>query len=97
MADSLSDPSATSLNGPLQGAGLESILQTLHMKRETCILKVSTSDKTGLLYLEQGNLVGAITGSLEGEEAAFSILKWKDSKVGKDASGQRLRRPSTDR
>ncbi len=64
--------------GTIRGIPIHSFLQMIEGEEKTCTLVVSTTTKTGYLYIKSGTLIGAETIELKGEEAAFEILVWED-------------------
>ena len=66
--------------GTLRGISPGMFLQLIEMEQKTCTLRVSerSTDKEGVLFFRNGELLDARTGSLQGEQAAFEILSWDD-------------------
>jgi hypothetical protein len=53
------------------------------MESKTCTLTVTASQgkKTGSLYFLEGTMIDAQTQDLEGEDAAYEIVSWEDTKI----------------
>jgi DNA-binding response OmpR family regulator len=66
--------------GTLRGISPGMFLQLIEMEQKTCTLRVSerSTEKQGVLFFRDGELLDARTGNLQGEQAAFEILSWDD-------------------
>ncbi|RKZ27311.1 hypothetical protein DRQ26_03260 [bacterium] len=64
--------------GEVRCIGLSSFLQMLKLEGKSCTLTIKTGCNTGLLYLKDGDLIAAETGTLNSEEAACKIIGWDD-------------------
>ncbi|MBU0484411.1 MAG: response regulator [Proteobacteria bacterium] len=67
-----------SSSGQVMGISLQSFLQLIDMEHKTCTLTVKSKGKTGYIYLDKGELINAVTGDLEGPDAAYEIVCWTD-------------------
>ncbi len=65
--------------GVISGIPLHSCLQIIESENTTCTLEVSYKSRRGLLFLRNGNLIDAMTGTLSGEAAALEIMGWPES------------------
>jgi len=65
----------------LNGISLENFLQMLEQERKTCTLRIISGYQMGYLYLDQGRLIKAKTGSLQQKEAALAILAWPNCTI----------------
>ncbi len=82
----------TSTSGIVRGIPIHSFLQMLETEEKTCTLRIDTTDDTGLLYIQDGVLIGAETKNFVGEEAAHIILSWQETVVQiRHFNGQRKR------
>ncbi|MEE4165294.1 MAG: DUF4388 domain-containing protein [Desulfocapsaceae bacterium] len=72
--DDLAERSST---GVVKGIPVSSFLQMLENDGESCTLCVSCGSITGSLFLREGTLVAAETGSLSGEEAVYEMISWE--------------------
>jgi len=62
------------LAGSLSDFGLAELLQTIELNRKTGRLLLTAGDEKGAIYLRDGQVVAARFGSVEGEEAVYSML-----------------------
>lgn len=62
--------------GRLAGIPLSGILQLLAIERQSCVLRVASRGREGMLQLTGGRLMSAATGDLRGEDAVYAILAW---------------------
>ena len=82
-------------SGIVQGIPIHSFLQMLESEEKTCTLQISKNNEKGLLYVQNGELVGAETKHFVGEEAAYQILGWQETMVRiRHYNGQRKRQIS---
>jgi CheY-like chemotaxis protein/c-di-GMP-binding flagellar brake protein YcgR len=66
-------------SGSVKGIPIYSFLQMLECEEKTCTLQVNHPQDTGLLFIQNGQLVGAETKNFIGEEAAYLILSWQET------------------
>lgn len=64
--------------GHINGISLQSFLQLINLESKTCTLTVKHKNKTGLIYVDKGDLMDAKTGNLEGTAAAEEIISWNN-------------------
>jgi len=68
--------------GSLNCISLNSFLQIIEMEEKSCMLEVhGNADQRGFFYLIHGELHTADCGDLEGEDAAYEMLSWKDPEL----------------
>ena len=67
--------------GTTEGIPVHSFLQMLESEEQTCTVEVISTKDRGLLYIKAGELIGAETESLLGEEAAQLILSWPETRL----------------
>ena len=69
-----------SLSGSLNFLNLGELLNLLGTNGSSGVLHVKTnhSSQAGLVYLDKGNPVNAVNGSLTGLDAIFSLFGWTD-------------------
>ena len=72
-------PQEKSDRGHINGITLQSFLQLLNIERKTCTLTVKAKGKTGLIYVDKGDLMNAKTGDIEGNKAAQEIISWNNA------------------
>ena len=65
----------------MKGITLPSFLQIIQLDRKSCVLRIISQDRAGLLRFERGELLDAATGSLTGDEGAFEIACWDDAQI----------------
>lgn len=65
------------LRGQLQSISLTDVLQMLHMNRKTGELLVRRGEQSGVMYLQNGEVIHAVSGKTQGGSAAFDILEWE--------------------
>ena len=65
--------------GILQSVPLNTFIQLIEMEQKTCTIRVINreSEKTGVLFIKEGQLFDARIRELHGKEAAFDILSWE--------------------
>lgn len=66
------------VDGDLKDFEISSVVQLLCTERRSVGLVVRRRGEEGILYLEEGEIVHALLGPLEGEQAAFQLLTWQD-------------------
>ncbi|BHH84802.1 response regulator [Desulforhopalus sp. 52FAK] len=67
--------------GTTEGIPVHSFLQMLESEEQTCTVEVKTASDRGLLYMKDGQLIGAETKTFVGEEAAQLILSWPETRL----------------
>ncbi len=68
--------------GFLQGISITGFLQLLNVERKTLALHlIHPGGQSGIMYLEDGNLVHAEAGDAKGQDAAMTILGWDDAQM----------------
>lgn len=60
--------------GQIRGISLASFLQLVEMEKKTCTLSIKSEGKSGVMFFQKGELLGAKSGDLEGEAAAYELL-----------------------
>ena len=65
----------------VQGISTSTFLQLIGVDEITCTLIVKHNNKVGCLYFLKGSLIDAETGKLKGEQAAYEIIGWEDSRI----------------
>lgn len=68
--------------GYITGVSLSSFLQLLELDKKSCTLSIHAGTKKGTLYFRDGNLLDATTKDLQGRDAAFAIVGWKNVEIG---------------
>jgi predicted regulator of Ras-like GTPase activity (Roadblock/LC7/MglB family)/CheY-like chemotaxis protein len=67
--------------GTVAGVGLSDIIQINALSRSTSVLRVKDGDRLGIIYFQEGQVVHAISGELEGEEAFYKIMESKGGRL----------------
>src|SRR3989475_4887030 len=67
--------------GRISGITLFGFLQLLEVERKSGLVVVGASEHEGRLYFDEGELVHAHAGHLEGLTAAYEILSWPEPLV----------------
>jgi predicted regulator of Ras-like GTPase activity (Roadblock/LC7/MglB family)/CheY-like chemotaxis protein len=60
--------------GTVAGVGLADVIQINGLSRATSLLRVKQGEQLGVIYFQEGQVVHAICGDLEGEAAFFKIM-----------------------
>ncbi len=73
------------LQGPskgfITGVSLSSFLQLLELDKKTCTLNIRAGNKSGTIYLQDGDLFDSKHNELRGKDAAFEIVGWKNVEI----------------
>jgi len=64
--------------GVMLGATLQDLIQMECLALATRAVRVSTEDRSGLIYFAGGQVVHAKVGDVVGEDAVFEMLTWKN-------------------
>ena len=67
--------------GHLKGITLFSFLQLLQIERKSCILKIKSQNKKGVLCFIEGDLYDASYKEFNGKKAASEILTWETVEI----------------
>lgn len=81
LADKIRNGINKHSDGHLKGIMLFSFLQLLQVEKKTCVLKVKSQEKKGILYFLKGELIDASYNKSVGETAAFEIVCWEDAEI----------------
>ena len=81
LADQIRAALAQTSEGHIQGITLFSFLQLLEMEKKTCLLKIKSKTRQGLLHILKGEIINASYNEFEGEEAAYQIVCWENAEV----------------
>lgn len=80
----------TGLAGPskgyITGVSLSSFLQLIEIDKKTCTLTIHAGSKSGILYFRDGNLLDASFRNLNGSDAAYTIVSWKNVEIEIESS-----------
>jgi len=75
------DLTADDYDSKITGLALHSFLQMLESEEKTCTLRICSTNKIGLLYLQDGQLMAAETGKLRKEEAVYEMICWDNPSI----------------
>lgn len=67
----------SSLKGSLQSISLTDVVQLLNVNRKTGKLYVINGKRSGILFVQNGQVIHAETPDTSGETAAFDVLEWE--------------------
>jgi len=84
LAQTIDSALATGSRSYIRGITLATFLQLIHLEQKTCSLKIRSGEKTGHLFLRQGELLDAVTDELQGNAAALDIIAWDDAEIEMD-------------
>jgi hypothetical protein len=68
------------VEGDLVDLTLPSLLQVMSRECSTAILRLQRGTDQGAMYFAEGVLVHAVTGAVQGDEAACELLGWPDGR-----------------
>ncbi len=68
------------IEGDLKEIDLTSVIQVICTERRRAGLVVRRRGEEGVLFFDEGEIVHATLGPLEGEDAVFQLLSWKDGR-----------------
>lgn len=78
--------------GHIGGVSLSSFLQMLEQERKSCTLVVSSGDRQGSFYFNNGILIDAKCESEVGKDAAYRILLWENPVFSVTSPEDRMQR-----
>ncbi|HEY4716147.1 MAG TPA: DUF4388 domain-containing protein [bacterium] len=70
----------TEIEGNISQIPLVDLIQILSMNKKTGAIVMNKSELKGFVYLQNGNIINANLGKIEGEKAFFRLLAWKEGK-----------------
>lgn len=68
-------------SGHTQGLALPDFLQLIASEERTCALSVEFGEERGAFFFNQGELIDAETGSLQGNDALYHMASWSQVKI----------------
>ncbi len=71
----------TGAGGQIHGISLPSFLQMAEMERSNFSLRVTSGNRSGMLFLKEGALISARTEDRNGREAAYRIISWDNASI----------------
>ncbi len=79
--DGVTNQPAKGFDAHLHDVSLPELIQFICLERKARELKVKRGQEEGSIYFENGEIVHACVGGLEGEEAFFKILSWQSGSL----------------
>lgn len=67
--------------GYITGVSLSSFLQLLELDKKSCTLTIHAGSRKGIMYFKDGTLLDARAPNLQGSEAAYNIVSWKNVEI----------------
>ncbi len=86
LAHTIETALTTESNSYIRGITLATFLQLVQMEKKSCSLTIHAGGKSGQLFIRQGELIDATSGSLVGKEAALEIIAWENAEIEMDAT-----------
>lgn len=68
------------LEGDIRQMPLPDILQFLELNKKEGLLKISSGDMSGAVYVKDGYIYNCVLGAADREKALFKLLKWSSGK-----------------
>ena len=84
LAQTIESALTTGSRSYIRGITLATFLQLVRMEQKTCSLKIRSGEKTGYLFIRQGELLDALTAQRQGKAAALDIVAWDDAEIEMD-------------
>jgi len=81
LLDKIIDALSNRSKSRIHGFCLANFLQLVEIEEKTLVLKVSSENHLGHLYISAGVLVDAETDKQNGKEAAIEIINWDDTEI----------------
>jgi CheY-like chemotaxis protein len=80
IVEVLSESTALTTGGFLQGISIPGFVQLLNMERQSLVLSIrGPGGKEGRIHLIDGEIIHAVTGGLKGDAAAEALLGWEQA------------------
>ncbi len=64
------------LQGNLSNLGLDTLMNLISILEKSGFLSIERADQNAILYFENGTLVGATLGEIQGEAAIHILVDW---------------------
>ena len=72
------DTTRTGVNGKLEDMNFTDMIQILSAGAKNMEVHLSSHGEEGRVFLKNGNVIHAAAGSLQGEEAFYQLMKWRE-------------------
>jgi CheY-like chemotaxis protein len=80
------------VSGTVDSIALTSLLQMINLEKKSLIVKIEDKAREGFLYFNKGEIVHAEYLELEGEEAAFRLIKMKKGRFSLLKWGKKVKK-----
>lgn len=64
------------LQGNLEDFDLTDVFQLIHLGKKNGVLEIKTEESDGEIYFDEGKVIYARAGKVEGEDAIHHVLRW---------------------
>lgn len=81
LLDNIIDALSENAKSYIHGFSLGNFLQLVEIEEKTLALRISSGNKFGHLYINEGVLIDAETDTSNGKEAAIEIINWENSEI----------------
>lgn len=78
--DMLSDSEIEELEGDLADITMIDLLQTIEEEMRSGSIRLSRNEREAVVYFREGNILDAICGKLQGEEAIYRLMLWPEGR-----------------
>lgn len=78
--DRLHTGEAEEFEGNLADVTMIDLLQTIERELRSGSIQINRNGRTGAIYFREGNILDAMCGKLQGEEALYRLMLWPDGK-----------------
>lgn len=82
--EGLGRTSKTRFSGSLSDMGLVDLLQTIDVSRKSGVLQLSSGERRGAIYFNEGRVIDAEFEALTGEAAIYRFLVWSEGQFELD-------------
>jgi DNA-binding response OmpR family regulator len=82
--EGLGRTSKTRFSGSLSDMGLVDLLQTIDVSRKSGVLQLSSGERRGAIYFNEGRVIDAELEALRGEAAIYRFLVWSEGQFELD-------------
>jgi len=79
LARKIDEAISQGTQGFLRGIPLPTFLQLVGMEKKSCTIIIKAPERTGHIYIREGNLIDAETEDLSGEAACYEIIRWEET------------------
>ena len=76
--DALSESEIEEFDGDLADITMIDLLQTIEEELRSGMIRLSRNGREAVVYFREGNILDAICGKLQGEEAIYRLMLWPE-------------------